>query len=95
MIKAADLANTAASEAPINKKKAEDAERERQAKEASQQNTEPVQSNSYTVRSGDCLWFIAKSSYGDPYKWSQIFNSNTDKITNPDLIYPNQVLVLP
>ena len=32
---------------------------------------------------------------GDPMKYKQIFAANTDKLKNPDLIYPDQELVIP
>ena len=50
---------------------------------------------SYTVQSGDSLSKIAKRVYGDANKWHTIFDANRDKITNPDLIHPGQVLTLP
>jgi len=45
----------------------------------------------------DCLWNIAKKQrfYGDPWKWKRIYKANTDKIKDPDLIYPGQKLVIP
>ena len=49
----------------------------------------------YTVKSGDCLWNIAKEFYGNGSKYNLIFNANKDKIKNPNLIYPNQVLTIP
>ena len=53
------------------------------------------QSQSYTVQSGDSLSKIAKHVYGDANKWHAIFDANRDKIKNPDLIQPGQVLTLP
>jgi nucleoid-associated protein YgaU len=50
---------------------------------------------SYTVQSGDSLSKIAKRVYGDANKWHTIFDANRDKISNPDLIHPGQVLTLP
>ena len=50
---------------------------------------------SYTVQSGDSLSKIAKHVYGDANKWHAIFDANRDKIKNPDLIQPGQVLTLP
>ena len=50
---------------------------------------------SYTVKSGDSLSKIAKHLYGDANKWHAIFDANRDKIKNPDLIQPGQVLTLP
>lgn len=49
----------------------------------------------YTVKSGDCLWNIAKKYLGDGSRYTEIYNLNKDKIKNPNLIYPNQVLTLP
>jgi nucleoid-associated protein YgaU len=53
------------------------------------------QARSYTVQSGDSLSKIAKHVYGDANKWHAIFDANRDKIRNPDLIQPGQVLTLP
>ena len=53
------------------------------------------QGQSYTVQSGDSLSKIAKHVYGDANKWHAIFDANRDKIKNPDLIHPGQVLTLP
>jgi nucleoid-associated protein YgaU len=49
----------------------------------------------YTVVKGDSLWTIAKKFYGSGSKWKTIYNANTDKIKNPNLIYPKQVLKIP
>ena len=49
----------------------------------------------YTVKSGDSLSKIAKRELGDATKWRAIYEANRDKIDNPDLIYPGQVLNLP
>ena len=49
----------------------------------------------YTVVAGDSLSKIAKREYGDASKWHRIFEANRDKIQNPDLIHPGQVLNLP
>ena len=50
---------------------------------------------SYTIVSGDTLWGIAKRYYGDGAKWPTIYQANGDKIKNPNLIYPGQVVVIP
>lgn len=50
---------------------------------------------SYTVVRGDCLWNIAKRYYGNGSLYTRIFDANRDKIKNPNLIYPGQVLVIP
>lgn len=49
----------------------------------------------YTVKKGDCLWNIAKKYYGNGSYYTKIYNANKDKIKNPNLIYPGQVLALP
>ncbi len=55
--------------------------------------TTPITGKSYTVVKGDCLWTIAVRAYGDGYKWTEIAKANN--LTNPDLIYPGNVFVLP
>ncbi len=49
----------------------------------------------HTVEKGDTLGKIAKHYYGDASKYMKIFNANTDKLKNPDLIYPDQELAIP
>ncbi|MDO4295017.1 MAG: LysM peptidoglycan-binding domain-containing protein [bacterium] len=49
----------------------------------------------YTVQRGDCLWNIAKKQLGKGSRWQEIYQLNKDKINNPNLIYPGQVLTLP
>lgn len=66
-------------------------------------------SQSYTVKSGDCLWNIAKASYGDGSKWTAIYEANKNIIdttaekyrgkgkgsSNGHWIYPDTVLTIP
>lgn len=54
-----------------------------------------VQEKTYTVKSGDCLWNIAKTLLGSGSRYTEIYNLNKDKIKNPNLIYPGQVLRIP
>lgn len=49
----------------------------------------------YTVKSGDALWSIAKEFYGNGSKYNLILNANKDKIKNENLIYPGQVFTIP
>ena len=49
----------------------------------------------YKVKSGDCLWNIAKKFYGNGALYTKIYNANKSKIKNPNLIYPGQVLTIP
>jgi predicted chitinase len=50
---------------------------------------------SYTVRSGDSLSAIAARELGNAGRWREIYDANRDKISNPNVIYPGQVLTLP
>ncbi len=54
-----------------------------------------VAGGTYTVKSGDTLWNIAKSHYGDGSKYMKIFEANKGLLDNPDRIYPGQELVIP
>ena len=49
----------------------------------------------YTVRPGDSLSKIAKAHYGDPMKYPEIFEANKPMLSDPDRIYPGQVLRIP
>lgn len=53
------------------------------------------QQKTYTVSGGDTLWCISKKMLGDGNRWKEIYNMNQDKIKNPNLIYPGQVLAIP
>lgn len=53
------------------------------------------QNKTYTVVRGDCLWNIAKKFYGNGSQYTKIYDANRDKIRNPNLIYPGQVLTIP
>ena len=43
----------------------------------------------------DTLWAIAKKYYGSGSQYTKIYNANKDKIKNPNLIYPGQVIKIP
>ena len=49
----------------------------------------------HVVKSGESLSKIAKHYYGDAMKYNQIFAANTNILSNPDVIHPDQVLVIP
>jgi len=49
----------------------------------------------HTVVSGDTLGKIAKSYYGNAMKYPMIFEANKPMLTDPDKIYPGQVLRIP
>ncbi len=56
----------------------------------------------YQVVEGDNLWDIAERHLGDPFRWPEIYEASTDltqtfgrRITDPNLIWPDSILVLP
>ncbi len=49
----------------------------------------------HTVEKGDTLWAIAEKTMGDGNKYNEIFEANKPMLTDPDLIYPGQVLRIP
>ena len=49
----------------------------------------------YTVVKGDSLSKIAKAHYGDAMKYPQIFEANKPMLSDPNKIYPGQVLRIP
>lgn len=55
----------------------------------------PAPTATYTVKSGDCLWTIAQRHLGKGSRYTEIYDLNRDKISNPSLIYPGQVLTMP
>ena len=44
---------------------------------------------------GDTLGHIAQRFYGNAARWPEIFEANKNIISNPNLIYPGQTLVIP
>lgn len=57
----------------------------------------------YTVKSGDCLWSIAKKYYGNGSQWKKIYNANTKVCGKPYtkggttyvMIHPGDKLTIP
>lgn len=56
---------------------------------------ESPSSQFYTVQSGDTLGAIAKRFLGSAGKYPVIFEANRPMLTDPDKIYPGQVLRIP
>jgi len=55
---------------------------------------EPVKPPRYhTIQPGDTLGRVSNRYYNDPMQWKKIVEANN--ITNPDLIYPGQVFLIP
>ncbi len=53
------------------------------------------ESEMYVVEKGDTLWAIATATYGDGSRYPEIFEANKPMLTDPDLIFPGQVLRIP
>jgi nucleoid-associated protein YgaU len=49
----------------------------------------------YTVQSGDTLFAIAQQFYGNGSLFPRIFDANTHQLSDPNLIFPGQVLRIP
>lgn len=71
-------------------------------------NEKASNSETYTVKSGDCLWNISKKQYGDATNWTAIYDNNKSTIetaakeigkknssSNGHWIYPGTKLELP
>jgi LysM repeat protein len=53
-----------------------------------------AQQVTHTVRTGDTLWDLAQQYLGDPFRWPEIYRLNTATVQDPNLIYPDQVLII-
>lgn len=47
------------------------------------------------VKEGEWLYDISRREYGNSRDWIKIYNANKAQIKNPDLIFPNQSLIIP
>ncbi len=48
-----------------------------------------------TVQPGNTLWGIADDKYGEGLLYVRVFEANSDRIRDPDLIYPGQIFTVP
>jgi LysM repeat protein len=57
----------------------------------------PTAAGRYTVRRGDSLWGISAQAdvYQNPFMWPMLYKANGDRIRDPDLIFPKQILAIP
>jgi len=49
----------------------------------------------HTVEKGDTLWAIAEKTLGSGARYNEIFEANRPMLSDPDKIYPGQVLRIP
>jgi nucleoid-associated protein YgaU len=49
----------------------------------------------FDVQPGNNLWHLAERSFGDGQRYTEIYQANQGKITDPNLIYPGQVFAVP
>lgn len=74
-------------------------EEQRRAGEISDQRSLRENERYYRVKLNtedrDCLWKIAERELGNPFAWKNIYNRNDDIINDPNLIYPDQQLIIP
>lgn len=49
----------------------------------------------HTVVKGDTLWDLSGQYYKNPFMWGRIYNANYASVADPDLINPNEELLIP
>ena len=55
----------------------------------------PASGSTRVVSRGDSLWRISRITYGAGEQYAIVYRANRDRIKDPNLIHPGQVLVLP
>lgn len=58
-------------------------------------NQEQSEVNIHFIEKGDTLWSISKGEFGDGSKYLEIFEVNKDSISDPDLIFMDNILRIP
>ena len=49
----------------------------------------------HTVEKGDTLWAVAQKTLGNGSRYTEIFEANKPMLSDPDKIYPGQMLRIP
>lgn len=65
------------------------------ASASADQNGGNMQAATYTVQKDDTLQKISKKLFGSYGKWYKIYETNKDKIKNPNILKPGTVLTIP
>ena len=55
----------------------------------------PLENGKWRVVSGDCLWNIARSVYGNGARWPEIAGANGLPQSGSPIIYPGQIFTIP
>lgn len=55
----------------------------------------PREGDKWRVAKGDCLWNIARSVYGNGFRWKEIASANGLATSGNPIIYPGQLFSLP
>ena len=66
-----------------------------EAAEVSVAGDTPAQATFHEVKKGDTLWAISERAYGNGSKYTVIFEANRPMLSDPDKIYPGQMLRIP
>ena len=66
-----------------------------QAQEGGSPDAGAAVDGTFVVGSGETLSSIAGKLYGDTERWKLLFEANRDRVGDPDLIFPGQVLLVP
>jgi hypothetical protein len=49
----------------------------------------------HLVSEGDNLWGLSENYYWDPFLWPNIYRVNTDVLSDPDVLEPDELLTIP
>ncbi|MCL1833865.1 MAG: LysM peptidoglycan-binding domain-containing protein [Leptospirales bacterium] len=79
----------------VNSDKKADAPKTDNVDDEKSKNSVKINANEYVVKQSDTLVKISEDVYGDYKSWVDIYRANKDKIQNPGVIYPGQVLTIP
>ncbi|MDR9364809.1 MAG: HU family DNA-binding protein [Balneolaceae bacterium] len=59
------------------------------------QTTDELETQSFTVESGQSLWDIAENQLGNPYLWPVIYHLNQDVLSNPNQLLADSDIEIP